>query len=60
MVAKVVVPEFTPRSGIRIDVTDAEANARANEGSLGKLDTVFLILKGQHLDFWATFHDFHA
>ena len=37
MVAKVVVPEFTPRSGVRIDVTDAEANARANEGSVGRL-----------------------
>ncbi len=28
---RVKVPEFTPRSGVRIDVTDAEANARANE-----------------------------
>ena len=36
MVAKVVVPEFTPKSGVRIDVTDAEANARANEGSVGR------------------------
>ena len=40
MVAKVVVPEFTPRSGVRIDVTDAEANARANEGSVGRLPRV--------------------
>jgi len=34
MVSKVTVPEFEPRSGVRIDVNDAEANARANDGSV--------------------------
>ncbi|ESO99442.1 hypothetical protein LOTGIDRAFT_113559 [Lottia gigantea] len=32
MVSKVKVPEFTPRSGVKIDVTDAEAQARQNDG----------------------------
>lgn len=39
MAAQVQVPEFKPRSGVKIDVTDAEAQARANEGSVD-LDAV--------------------
>ena len=35
MANNVIVPEFTPRSGVRIDVTDAEAQSRQHEGSLG-------------------------
>jgi ubiquitin-activating enzyme E1 len=31
MAAAVVVPEFKPRSGVKIDVTDAEAQARGGE-----------------------------
>ena len=30
MVDKVVVPEFTPRSGVKISVTDAELEANGN------------------------------
>lgn len=33
MVAKVKVPEFTPKSGVRIDVNDAEMEANRNSGS---------------------------
>ena len=41
--AKVEVPEFVPRSGIKIDTTDAEASARANEtGTLGKVQALFI------------------
>ena len=36
MIEKVVVPEFTPRSGVRIDVTDSEASSRQNDGSSGE------------------------
>ena len=37
MVVKVEVAEFKPRSGVKIDTTDAEANARSNEtGTLGE------------------------
>lgn len=36
MVSKVKVPEFVPKSGIKIDVTDAEAQARSNNDSFGK------------------------
>lgn len=36
MLAKVVVPEFKPRSGVRIDVTDEEAQARQSDGSFDK------------------------
>ncbi|KAK6175636.1 hypothetical protein SNE40_014049 [Patella caerulea] len=32
MLDKVKVPEFTPRSGVKIDVTDAEAASRNNDG----------------------------
>ena len=35
MAQNVKVPEFTPRSGVRIDVTDAEAQAHSND-SMGK------------------------
>ncbi|KAI0243167.1 Ubiquitin-like modifier-activating enzyme 1 [Lamellibrachia satsuma] len=31
MIEKVDVPEFTPRSGVRIDVTDSEAQSRQND-----------------------------
>jgi len=34
MVSTVVVPEFKPRSGVKIDVTEAEAEARGNDGTL--------------------------
>jgi len=34
MCADVTVPEFTPRSGVRIETTEAEANARANDGTV--------------------------
>lgn len=37
MVSKVKIPEFVPKSGIKIDVTDAEAQARSNNDSFGKL-----------------------
>jgi len=33
MLKDVVVPEFTPRSGVRIDTTDAEMEAR-NSGAV--------------------------
>ncbi len=36
MVAMVPVPEFTPRSGVHIDVTDAEAQARTNDSNVGE------------------------
>ena len=36
MVVKVHVPTFTPKSGVKIDVTDAEAQARQHEGSVGE------------------------
>lgn len=36
MVKKVKVAEFVPKSGIKIDVTDAEAQARANNDNFGK------------------------
>lgn len=32
LVSKVVVPDFKPRSGVKIDVTDAEAQSRQSEG----------------------------
>ena len=35
MVASVQVPPFTPKSGVRIEVNDAEAQARGNDGSIG-------------------------
>jgi hypothetical protein len=35
MVSQVVVPHFEPKSGVRIDVNDAEAQARGNDGSVG-------------------------
>ena len=35
MVQKIKVPTFTPRSGVRIDVTDAEAQARSNDSEMG-------------------------
>lgn len=35
MVDKVVVPEFVPKSGVRIEVTDAELQNRA-DGPSGK------------------------
>lgn len=34
MVESCVVPEFTPRSGVRIAVSDAEAAAAANQGGM--------------------------
>lgn len=36
MVMKVKVPVFTPKSGVKIDVTEAEANASNNEGQPGE------------------------
>ena len=36
MLQKVVVPEFTPRSGVRIDVTDSEAQSRQNDNMSGE------------------------
>ena len=36
IVMGVRVPEFVPKSGVRIDTTDAEAQARANDSSYGK------------------------
>ena len=36
MVQAVEVPEFIPKSGVKIDVTDAEAQARQNDASYGK------------------------
>ncbi|CAH1783923.1 unnamed protein product [Owenia fusiformis] len=42
IVSKIVLPVFTPKSGVKIDVTDAEADARRNDGSLDEssLETV--------------------
>ena len=40
MATAVQVPEFTPRSGVHIDVTDAEASAHVNEGTIGKSSPV--------------------
>lgn len=38
MVDKVVVPEFKPKSGVKISVTDADLEAsNANNGSYGRL-----------------------
>ena len=37
MLKKVKVPVFTPKSGVKIDVTEAEANASSNDGHPGKL-----------------------
>lgn len=38
MVDKVVVPEFKPKSGVKISVTDADLeNANAGNGNFGKL-----------------------
>jgi ubiquitin-activating enzyme E1 len=36
MVETVTVPEFVPKSGVRIDVTDAEAQSRNNDGTVGE------------------------
>jgi len=36
MIQNVVVPEFTPRSGVRIDVTDSEAQSRQNDNMSGE------------------------
>ena len=36
MIGNVTVPEFTPKSGVKIDVTDAEAQSRVNDGTVGK------------------------
>jgi hypothetical protein len=36
MIGKVKVPKFTPRSGVRIDVNDADMEAHRNSGSFGK------------------------
>ena len=36
MLNNVTVKEFTPRSGVRIEVNEQEAEARRNDGSLGK------------------------
>jgi ubiquitin-activating enzyme E1 len=36
MIEKVKVPKFTPRSGVRIDVNDADMEAHRNSGSFGK------------------------
>lgn len=38
MVEKVVVPEFKPRSGIKISVTDADLEANANNGNFDSDD----------------------
>ena len=38
MIEKVDVPEFTPRSGVRIDVTDSEAQSRQNDNLSGEND----------------------
>lgn len=35
MVAKVTVPEFTPKSGVRIDVNDADMDANRSSGNCG-------------------------
>lgn len=42
MAKGIKVPEFTPRSGVKIDTTEAEANARGNDGTvdLDELDTL--------------------
>lgn len=42
MVEKVTVPEFTPKSGVRIDVTDAEAQSRG-DGTLGQYRSLLLV-----------------
>lgn len=42
MIGKVKVPEFTPRSGVRIDVNDADMEAHRNSGSFGKYLTHFI------------------
>ncbi|KAK7490564.1 hypothetical protein BaRGS_00018167 [Batillaria attramentaria] len=36
MLSKVVVPEFKPRSGVKIDVTDEEAQSRQNNDNVEK------------------------
>ncbi|GAB6029875.1 E1 ubiquitin-activating protein [Chamberlinius hualienensis] len=40
MVAKVKVPEFVPKSGVKIAVTDAEAQASSNSFDTNRLDTL--------------------
>lgn len=36
LVQKVDLPEFIPKSGIRIDLTDAEAQSRQNDANYGE------------------------
>ena len=36
MLAKIVVPEFVARSGVKIDVTESEAQSRNNSDYLGE------------------------
>ena len=36
MVDKVVIPEFKPKSGIKISVTDADLESNANNGNFGR------------------------
>lgn len=44
MLAKVEVPEFKPRSGVKIDVTDEEAQARQNDGNFGEFSLLSVYL----------------
>ena len=60
MVSEVDVAVFEPRSGVRIDVNDAEAQARGNDGSAGgcpKTITfyVFFAFYCKTINYWRRF-----
>lgn len=45
MVDKITVPEFKPKSGIKISVTDADLEANSSNGNFGKFCMNFIMTK---------------